>query len=91
MNGLQKLQEYRNKSGKSLFESGNVGIGLDQNNYVVQSESDPLVEYTIKITMDYRGLKCDCKDFETRGQWLECKHICGVRLYAEMPILEVPA
>jgi hypothetical protein len=89
MNGIQKLQEYRNKSGRSLFESGHVGIDIE--NYVVQSESDPLVEYVVKVTVDYRGLKCDCKDFETRGKWLECKHCMAVRYYAEMPLLEVVA
>jgi len=83
MNGIQKLQEFRNKSGRSLFEAGHVGIDLE--NYVVQSESDPLTEYRIFITVDYRGLKCDCKDFSNRGDWLDCKHIMAVRYYADMP------
>ena len=83
--GAQKLQLFRIESGRRLFDAGMVGV--DVNNYVCKSDSDPTQEYKITLSHEFRGLQCDCKDFENRGSFLDCKHICAVRLYADMPLL----
>lgn len=72
--GLETLQQYRNESGKRIYEAGLVNPnGLI---FHVRSESDSSIEYDIEDSES--GFTCSCPDYEKRGQYLRCKHICSV-------------
>ena len=71
--GLEKLQEYRNKSGLELYQDGHV---LKCNRfYLVKSASEADKSYMVIDDT------CDCPDFVKRGNILKCKHICSVEYY----------
>lgn len=76
--GLETLQEYRNKSGQKLYESGAVQQ-LDNDSFLVKSESNQEQVYFIENNLE--GLSCNCPDFSKRGKYLSCKHIVSVKVY----------
>ena len=89
-NGLIKLQEFRTAASYRLFEAGNVS--KINNSYIVDSESDPTQFYKVSLTVDYRGLQCECPDFSKRGKWLDCKHVEAVKVYEyEKAAIEIMA
>lgn len=73
--GLQVLQEYRNKSGQKLYESGAVQQ-LDNNSFIVKSETSEETVYFVD-----KNNCCNCPDFRQRGRYLSCKHIVAVKVF----------
>lgn len=72
--GLETLQEYRNKSGQRLYESGAVQQ-LDNDSFIVQSATTEDQVYFVDEN------SCNCPDFKQRGKYLSCKHIVAVKVY----------
>ena len=75
--GLETLQEYRNESGRRIYEAGLV----NPNGIIfhVRSESDINTEYDIEDSDS--GFTCNCPDFQKRGDILVCKHIRSVEYF----------
>lgn len=72
--GLETLQQYRNESGRRIYEAGLVNPnGLI---FHVRSESDENTEYDIEDVEG--GFICSCPDHAKRGNILTCKHIKAV-------------
>jgi hypothetical protein len=73
--GLEKLQAYRDESGRRIYAAGAVQQ-LGRDSFLVASESSADV---YNVTLLDGSYSCQCKDFEIRGAYLKCKHICAVR------------
>ena len=61
----------RTRRAKQIMETKGYCSQLDSNNFSVRSQTNPENRYTISRTEN--GLRCECKDHQTRKA--DCKHI----------------
>ena len=61
----------RKQKAKQMMETKGYCSQLDSNNFSVRSQTNPENRYNVSKTEN--GLKCDCKDHQTRKA--DCKHI----------------
>ena len=78
---LQTLQNYRDESGKRLYQTGHI-VGFDNkyNHFLVKSESSEEI-YTVDI-VDGNSV-CSCPDYNNRSKNLKCKHEICIQLFLE--------
>ena len=79
---LETLQNYRNSSGKRLYETGHiVGNNEELTLFLVKSESNNDDIYQVDLIHDKSF--CSCPDYEKRSKNLKCKHEMAVQYFIE--------
>lgn len=79
---IKQQSDVRQQRAELILQKGNPEC-IDENTYLVPSQTDSNKKYTITHFDSY---SCNCKDFELRckGKGLYCKHIKAILLFEKL-------
>jgi hypothetical protein len=82
--GLEKLQNFRNESGKRLYEKGHVvGFNAEKTLFLVKSESSNDI---YEVNLLENNSVCECPDYNRMSKVVKCKHEMSVQYFLEEEI-----
>jgi hypothetical protein len=84
--GLEKLQNFRNESGKRMYEAGFVvGHNAERTLVLIKSESSDMI---YEVNFLGGSSVCECMDYNRMSKVVKCKHEMAARYFLEEELEE---